>query len=260
MEYWRESEWKLGLFIACGIVLFSVLIFTISNLEFFNKGHEIRVLFKFANGVEEGAPVRLAGVKVGEVEKVKIIYDYKDESPIVEVDLNIRKDVRIRQDASVLVSTLGLLGEKYVEILPGTKEKPLLKDGDVIIGYNSVPLAKLSDLGYQIALKLDRTIDALQDIFVKEDQKEDIETTLRNLKDLSFNLNSLVLDTDETMKKINSGRGTLGQLISEEELYDEFLAFVKDIKRNPWKLLHRPRKSELKELNKEGNQGYLYSK
>ncbi len=260
MEYWRESEWKLGLFIACGIVLFSVLIFTISNLEFFNKGHEIRALFKFANGVEEGAPVRLAGVKVGEVEKVKIIYDYKDESPIVEVDLNIRKDVRIRQDASVLVSTLGLLGEKYVEILPGTKEKPLLKDGDVIIGYNSVPLAKLSDLGYQIALKLDRTIDALQDIFVKEDQKEDIETTLRNLKDLSFNLNSLVLDTDETMKKINSGRGTLGQLISEEELYDEFLAFVKDIKRNPWKLLHRPRKSELKELNKEGNQGYLYSK
>ena len=260
MEYWRESEWKLGLFIACGIVLFSVLIFTISNLEFFNKGYEVRVLFKFANGIEEGAPARLAGVKVGEVKKVKIIYDYKDESPIVEVDLNIQEDVRIRQGASVLVSTLGLLGEKYVEILPGTKEKPLLQNGDVIIGYNSVPLAKLSDLGYQIALKLDRTIDALQNIFVKGDQKEDIKTTLRNLKDLSLNLNSLVLDTDETMKKINSGEGTLGRLISQEELYDEFLAFVKDIKRNPWKLLHRPRRSELNKLNKEGNKGYINSK
>jgi len=247
MEYWRSSEWKLGLFIACGIVLFSALIFTISNLEFFNKGYKVRVLFKFANGVEEGAPARLAGVKVGEVKKVKIIYDYKDESPIVEVDLNIQKDVRIKQDASVLVSTLGLLGEKYIEILPGTKEKPLLKDGDVIIGYNSVPLAKLSDLGYQIALKLDRTIDALQNMFVKEEQRENIEVTLHNIRDLSSNLNSLVLDTDETVKKINSGEGTLGRLINE-------------VKRNPWKLLHRPRRSELKKLNKEGNRGYLYSK
>ncbi|MDP8233632.1 MAG: MlaD family protein [Candidatus Saelkia tenebricola] len=259
MEYWRNSEWRLGLFIACGLVLFGALVFTISNLTFFDRGYEVRVLFRFASGVEEGAPVRLAGVKVGEVKNVKIVYDFEDEYPLVEVHLNIQENVRIRQDASILISTLGLLGEKYVEILPGTKEKPLIESRDIVIGYDTVPLAKLSDLGYQIALKLDQTIDVLREIFVEEEQKKDIKITLNNIKDLSANLNNLVLETDVVMKRINRGEGTLGQLISEEELYDDFLAFVKDIKRNPWKLLRKTKSSNQDDVDENGNKGYLYS-
>ncbi len=181
MEYWRKSEWRLGLFISCGIVLFGALIFTISNLNFFQKGYDLRVLFNFASGIESGAPVRLAGVEVGEVKNVKIIYNPEDEAPLVEVDLLIEKGVLIRQNANILISTLGLLGEKYVEILPGDKSRDLAKEGDILVGYDAIPMAKLSDLVYQIAQKLDQTIDTISDVFVKEENKQDLEEIIGNM-------------------------------------------------------------------------------
>ncbi|MDP8253500.1 MAG: MlaD family protein [Candidatus Kaelpia aquatica] len=256
MEYWRKSEWRLGLFIACGIVMFSVLVFTISNLNFFQRSYEVRVLFKFANGIESGAPARLAGVKVGEVKNVKIIYNPDNEAPLVEVDLLIEEDVLIRQNASVLISTLGLLGEKYVEILPGDKGRDLIRDGDIIVGYDTVPMARLSDLAYQIAQKLDQTIDSVREIFLKEENKQDLEDIIVNMKALSYNLNKLAIETNEVMSKINNGEGTFGKILSEDVLYYEILEIVRDIKRNPWKLLRKTKNSEDTSLD-DGNQGYL---
>lgn len=257
MEYWRKSEWKLGLFIAGGIVLFGVLLFTITNLNFFHKGYEIRVLFRFASGVESGAPVRLAGVKVGEVKLVKIIYDPEYETPIVEVDLDIQDNVRIRQDARIIINTLGLLGEKYVEILPGTTEKPLVKHGDILVGHDTVPMAQIADLGYQIAQKLNRTIDALENIFVEERSKNEIKTTVSDIKKISYNLNALIVDTNKLIERINKGEGTLGKLLYDDTLYNELLEFVRDIKRQPWKLLRKPRGAKEVII---GNQGYIYKR
>ena len=256
MEYWRKSEWRLGLFIACGIVLFGALVFTISNLNFFQRSYEVRALFKFANGIESGAPVRLAGVKVGEVKNVKIIYNPDNKVPLVEVYLLIEEGVLIRQNASILISTLGLLGEKYVEILPGDKNRALVRKGDIIVGYDAVPMAKLSDLAYQIAQKLDQTIDSVRDVFLKEENKQDLEDTIVNMKSLSDNLNKLAVETNEVMNKINNGEGTLGKILSEDVLYYEILSIVREIKKNPWKLLRKTKSSEDSSLD-DGNQGFL---
>ncbi|HEO63858.1 MAG TPA: MCE family protein [Candidatus Omnitrophica bacterium] len=258
MEYWRRSEWRLGVFISFGIVLFGALVFTISNINFFYKGYEVRALFRFASGIETGAPVRLAGVKVGEVKSVKIIYDPEDEAPLVEVDLIINSNVLIRQNANVLISTLGLLGEKYVEILPGDKSKPLLRDGDFIIGYDSIPIAKLSDLAYQIAQKLDKTIDSLKDIFSEEENRQNLKQTLSNVKILSANLNDLILETNKMAVRISNGDGTLGRLFSDDTLYEEILAIVRDIKRHPWKLIRKTRITEPDD--DAGNRGYIYQR
>lgn len=256
MEYWRRTEWRLGLFIAGGIVLFGLFIFMITNMKLFQKTYEVRVLFRYASGIDSGAPVRLAGVQVGEVKRVKIIYDPETERPIVEVDLDIQQGVRIRQNAVVLINTLGILGERYIEILPGTKDKPLVHDGDVLIGRDSVPLAQLADLAYQIARKLDATIDGLQEIFVTEESKQSLKIALTNLKELTENLNKLVKDTDEAVIQIKAGEGTIGKFLTDPTLYNEMLDLVRDIKKHPWKLLRKPRKSELEE--EEGNKGYIY--
>ena len=256
MEYWRKSEWKLGLFISCGIVLFGALIFTISNLSFFQRGYDLRVLFNFVNGIENGAPVRLAGVEVGEVKNVKIIYDPDDEKPLVEVDLLIEEGVLIRQNANILISTLGLLGEKYVEIFPGDKSRALVREGDILVGYDTVPMAKLSDLIYQIARKLDQTIDSMSNIFAKEENKQDLEEIIRNMKSLAANLDKLTINADDMIARVNKGEGTVGKLLSEDVLYYEILSLVRDVKRNPWKLLRKTKSSSDDSLD-EGNQGYL---
>jgi phospholipid/cholesterol/gamma-HCH transport system substrate-binding protein len=246
MNYYEKSEWKLGLFIAGGIVLFLLLIFALGSLKLLERGYEVKVLFRFANGIDVGAPVRLAGVKIGEVKNVRIIYSPQDEKPLVELTLKIRKDTKIRQNATVLINILGLLGEKYVEILPGSTKALLLKNGDVIIGHDSIPLAKLSDFGYEIAKKLDETIDSIKDIISGEENKESIQTTLHNFKNLTANLNNLILDSDQLVEKINNGEGTIGKLLVDDTLYKDLEEFVKDIKTHPWKLLRKPRRRKRK--------------
>lgn len=241
MQYYQRSEWKLGLFIAGGIVFFLLLIFAVGSLKLLERGYEVKVLFRFANGINIGAPVRLAGVEIGEVKNVQIIYSPGDDKPLVELTLMIKKGAKIRQNATVIINTLGLLGEKYVEILPGSKDVPLLKNGDVIIGKDSVPIAKITDLGYEIACKLNETIDSIRRIITTEDSQEKIRSTISNLKILTDNLNELILDTDQLIKKINKGEGTIGKLVSDDSLYRELEDFIRDIKAHPWKLFKRPR-------------------
>jgi len=131
-----------------------------------------------------------------------------------------------------------------------------MKEGDVIVGYDSVPMARLSDLAYQVAQKLDQTIDAIRDVFFKEQNKQDLEDIIINVKSLSDNLNKLAVETNEVMNKINNGEGTLGKILSEDVLYYEILSIVREIKKNPWKLLRKTKSSEDSSLD-DGNQGFL---
>lgn len=205
-----EFEVKIGLFVFIGIVLLTAITFSIGDF-FFKSGYNIRVIMDFANGVEEAAPVRLAGVEVGEVKKANV---FKDETGKTKVELKLwlTNDARIEKDAKVCINTLGLIGEKYVEIFPGTPGMPLLKDGEKIGGENSISIEQMTKKGYDIALKLEKVADSL----------------------------------DLILNQVKTGRGTVGKLIFDEELYDGVNGMVKDLKANPWKLLHRPRDPRVK--------------
>jgi len=205
-------EIKIGLFIFIGLILLIIVTFSIGDF-LFEQGYNIKVQMNFADGAQEAAPVRLAGVGVGEVKKTGIIRNEEDGTTKVELLLWLTNDAKIEKDATVVINTLGLIGEKYVEILPGTPGSPLVQDGDTLIGQDSISMQQITQKGYQIVVKLEEMIDSI----------------------------NFVLD------KVKSKEGTLGKLLLEdkvhndvEEITADVKEMVKDIKANPWKLLHKP--------------------
>ena len=141
----RTFELKVGAFILVGIAILFLIVFSMGDINLSKTGYHIVVSFNFASGIGGGAPVRLAGVGVGKVDGIRIAYDEKDKKTKAFVTVWINDETKIEEDAIATINTLGLLGEKYLEIFPGTSGKPVLKNNDIIIGRDPVPIEKVTE-------------------------------------------------------------------------------------------------------------------
>lgn len=227
-------EFKVGIFVAIGIAILISIIFYIGELRYFQQRYAIKLLFDFANGVEMSAPVRLAGVQVGEVKDIDIFFDAERQKTAVLLTVSLNKKAKVEEDAEAFINTLGLIGEKYVEILPGTPGKRILKPGETLAGRESIPVERLTEKGYEIAQGLNETIKHLNKVVGDPQTQEAFKTTMLDLK-------KLVGSANVVMDKVKSGEGTVGRLFMDDKLYKELEDFIKDLKANPWKLLHKPR-------------------
>lgn len=145
MDSARTFELKVGLFILIGIVVLFIMVFSIGDLTLSREGYLIKVMFNFAGGIGPSAPVRLAGVGIGQVQGIKLIYNAKEKRTSAEITAWVNDSTRIEEDAVVTINTLGLLGEKYLEIFPGTPGAELLKNGSTITGKDPVAMEKITE-------------------------------------------------------------------------------------------------------------------
>jgi len=197
----KAFELKVGIFIAIGILIFFIVVFSIGDVTFIRSGYRIEVIFNFANGITESAPVRLAGVNIGQIDKIDLFFDPDEKKTKVKVFAWVNSnDIRIERDSMAVINTLGLLGEKYLEIFPGTTTGDFLKNGERIIGHDPVPTELIAE-----------------------------------------KINDLADSAGVVINRLRDGEGTVGKLLVEEKIYNDLEAFVADLKKHPWKLLHKPR-------------------
>lgn len=198
----RMFELKVGIFIAVGILIFFVIIFSIGDVNLIKHGYRVNILFNFASGLTAGSPVRLAGVNVGQVEKINLFFDEKEEKTRVNILAWIRdENIKIEKDSRVFINTLGLLGEKYIEIFPGAKKGLFMADGDVITGHDPIPTEALTE-----------------------------------------KINELTDSANVVVKRMRDGDGTIGKFLVDEKIYNNLEALTEDIKKHPWKLLNKPKR------------------
>lgn len=145
MEDVRSFELKVGVFILIGVAILFMIVFSIGDINFSKSGYKILVDFNFANGLAVSAPVRLAGVRIGQVQAVDIDYNTKTGHPKAQVVAWIDSRAKIEKDSKVTINQLGLLGEKYLEIMPGTSGNPLLGPGETIVGHDPVSMEKVTE-------------------------------------------------------------------------------------------------------------------
>ncbi|NQT95605.1 MAG: MCE family protein [Candidatus Omnitrophica bacterium] len=201
------NEVKTGLVV---IVCLGILIaFTVSIGKFTNIGkqYQIKAAFSKVAGVQNDAPVRLSGVEIGKVDDVQLLYT-KDGDTNVLLTLTIDNSAKLREGAEAYVTTLGLMGEKYIELSPGAKAAAYIKPGARITGKDPLQMEELIEIGQRIA--------------------EEVEKTLGDISSLTKHLDELVV---ENKTDINSIVGNLERTTSNLEEFSD------DIKKNPWKLL-----------------------
>ena len=140
---------KVGIFATVCLVILAVLIWQIEDINpFAEEGRRIDALFDSVAGLDEKASVRVAGVRVGRVDGVGL------EDRKARVTLLLEQPVPLVEGTIARVANLGLLGEKYIEIVPGPPGGPPLPPGAVLPGETpptiDEAIAKINDIGTSI--------------------------------------------------------------------------------------------------------------
>ncbi len=152
-----KLELKVGIFVFVGIIILSIFVLSVGKFKTLTSGYKIKVTFNFANGVKLGAPVRFSGIDVGEVKHINFNFIPQDSRTEVELICWLRKSIKVPRDSTVWVNTLGLLGEKYIEIMPGKDYQNVLSANEVIAGVDPIPMHEVTRLAKDIADNIDRT-------------------------------------------------------------------------------------------------------
>ena len=137
----HKTEWSVGAFILMGFAVALVLAFASTNSGDRLGGETYAVKARFSNTGELkiGAPVKIAGVKVGEVANVALDPQTFDAL----VDLRLAGGTEIPADSSAAIYTSGLLGERYVGLAPGGDPRPLADGDEILLTQSAVVLEQL---------------------------------------------------------------------------------------------------------------------
>jgi phospholipid/cholesterol/gamma-HCH transport system substrate-binding protein len=194
-----KSTIRLGAFILVSLITFGVLVFLVGDKQFlFSRTYRIKAPFDNVAGLDEGAPVRAGGVRIGTVERIQLPRQPEDKIA-VEMDLeNSTRDV-IKKDSIATIETEGLLGAKYVAISFGSLEAEQVRDGDIV---ESRPPLDYGDLAKKAREMLDTAKEAI----------DSSKVAIGNINEASYDMKSIT-------GKIDGGQGTIGALVNDHTLY-----------------------------------------
>ncbi len=235
-------EVKVGAFIVLGLALLIFFVFAIGDLSTaFQPGYRLRILFDSANGITDGSPVQYAGVEVGKVQAVHIIYPKNQTSPKVALSIRLPSSIQVRADDEASISTFGLLGEKFLEIRPGPGQGMMLQREGELVGKPPVSTERIMERSNEVLDEFKKTLEGLNSLVADPEARIYLKETLQEARDATRNWKALGQRLNVAMSYTESGQGSLGHLLFNDDLYQRVVAFVDDIQAHPWKLLVRPK-------------------
>ncbi|MBI4343191.1 MAG: MCE family protein [Candidatus Omnitrophica bacterium] len=233
-------EVRVGFFVFLGLALLVFFIFAIGDLStYFQPGYQLRVLFDSANGIADGAPVQYAGVEVGKVEKVRIVPVPDRTTPGVELLIRLPASVQVRTDDEASISTFGLLGEKYLAVAPGPGAGGILGPGGQLVGKPPVSTEDVIERSNQVLSAFQQTLDGINSLVGDPESRIYLKETLTEARDATRHWRALGERLNLAMSYAESGQGSLGRLLFDEDLYQRMVTLVEDLRAHPWKLLVR---------------------
>jgi phospholipid/cholesterol/gamma-HCH transport system substrate-binding protein len=224
------SQVRVGLFV---LIAIAVLIFLVLNasgdINPFSRKLRLNARFSDANGLREGSEVRLAGVRIGKVDKIVLLEPSPvPNAPRVEAQMLVDSTIdgrpaneRIRSDSEAQQGSPSLLGnEMLINITPGTAVGQPVKDGALLTSSSSNTVNDFATSGTELAQRLSKLSDEINGIV--KDVKDGKGTVGRLFSDeaLYNNLNATIRETEDVMKDVRSGNGSAGRFINDPALYN----------------------------------------
>lgn len=192
-EHIRETRVGLVVFSALLILMMAILAIGARKQTFKTQATYL-IKFESLNGLDRGSAVRLNGVPVGSVSEVAVPRSLDDRRIVVTISVDHAIRQWIREDSKAKIQSIGVLGDKYVELTLGSKGAKVLPEGREISAVTPLSLD-------QLLSGSDALIDDLHQMSVR---------------------------ATSVMKKIDEGQGTLGKLVGQDDLHREIAALLAD--------------------------------
>ena len=223
-----RQEIKIGLFLATGLIILAVFIFVVGDIStlFEKKGYTLYTYFDSVAGLERKTVVRMAGVKVGAVESITL------KGNKAEVAMDIQPDIQISRDSKATLASLGLLGEKYIEISPGV-EKDIVQHGGTIGSLPPVSFDQLGIILSSVGDDIKSTSKAMRDLLGEGEARVNIKEILQNLSSASAELREFFGENrphvTQSLDKAAQAIDTFDQNVqSISQNLDELILLIKD--------------------------------
>ncbi len=189
-------ETKVGLLFLVSIAMVGVFAWYLGALDPFTNQNEIWIAYNFAGGVEVGSPVRVMGIKVGKVLAIEFSPSMKapnGEEVNLRLKISVSKEAwpTVRRDSKFYINLAGVIGEKFIEITPGTAKFPALDRGAFVRGEDPPRIDQLISQSYGLAGKL---------LNMVEKNEGSISDTLDKMNTLVTNVNRTLDLLEKTSK------------------------------------------------------------
>lgn len=197
-----KAETKVGLMFLSAFLMVVGFAYYLGAINPFSRSKELSVAYNFAGGIEVGSPVRVMGIKVGRVRSISFEPDLQmpnGEEVKLRVHISVDREAwsSVREDSRYFINLAGVIGEKFLEITPGSAASPMLKPGVVVRGEDPPRIDQLISQSYGLAGKI---MD-----FVESNEGNVIET-IETLNKLVVNFDKLLKQVDQTSQNKDVAR------------------------------------------------------
>ena len=192
-----KPQLKVGILFLLSVVLLVAFAFALGTLQPFSNSNDIKVAFNYAGGIEVGSPVRVMGIKVGKVRTIKFEPDFKMTATGEEVKLILTISVSreawatIRTDSRFYINLAGVIGEKFLEISPGSLDHPEFTPGQIVRGEDPPRIDLLISQSYALAGKILEMVNKNEGSVIQ---------TIDTLNKLVINVDKMLIQLEKTSR------------------------------------------------------------
>src|SRR5881392_2508744 len=246
---------KIGLLVAIALAILMVTVFSLNQEQpFWERKAQYEVHFSRTGGLQTGAPVSLSGVTIGTVVEMRFPPD--PAASYIQVLINVKGDLapRIREDTVASIRTIGLLGDRYIELSAGAPESPPVPRGGLIASIDPIDIEATAASLEKILQRIDRGEGLLGQLTSDTKEARELLTHVRRsarsldalttrlnrgngalprlMEDEAYahrvlgNLDRAISALADVAAKLDHGQGTLGRLVNDPSLYHDAKALV----------------------------------
>ncbi len=222
---------RVGIVVLVAVVVLAVAVFLIGQENnLFNRKNRYFVDLKSVSGIKPGNPVELDGVSVGAVDRVILPRDPKKTFIRVWMKVDRRYGRRVRADSLVRIKTLGLLGDKFLELNSGSPGLPEIRDQGRV---NAAPATNVDALiasGTDVMDNISTISFQLKNILARVDRGQGLLGELTSDSEPSRRLKANIFATLDTIQrvanKVDNGPGPLPRMLNDRALADSLAQSV----------------------------------
>ncbi len=179
---------RVGFLVALALVLFGALVTSLSSQSgLFRDTYSIKTSFSSVQGLVEGAPVRLQGRDIGLVSSIYFTPGFGEKPVEVVIDIDRSVQARIRENSVAAIRTMGLLGDKYIEVSHGSPPAKIIREGGTVNSSEPPDLYAVMEKGDEILtniVKISSSLDAFTAEFASEENRENFSRTFESMRNI----------------------------------------------------------------------------